>query len=280
MSPNNMRNGPTFSTYFDLSDPNWSEPYQSWWERLQRYTENEVTPLTLAGTTWALESFGEPEDNLPVITGTHLTLNFMVDRYAGDGGCDWFLGVYTADTDHLLRLQTPAQSRLGCTTPIATQQGTFLTSLLNITEYDLNEGKLIGYTVQNQRLVTFAPAEPVSFETTTWELRFFRGESRWQPGLLGTLITAQFEGDQLTGSAGCNTYEATFEKNEDKLTISNLTSTDEACTEPENIMYQEEVYLEALQNTGSMLQLDGMLQLSDARDQPMLLLGVKTVEEP
>ena len=35
MSPSNLRYGPGFSGFVDLSEPNWSEPYQSWWQRLQ-----------------------------------------------------------------------------------------------------------------------------------------------------------------------------------------------------------------------------------------------------
>jgi heat shock protein HslJ len=280
MSPNNLRNGPTFSGYVDLSDPNWSEPYQSWWERMQRYTEQVVTPLTLAGTAWELQSFGEPEDLLPAMPGTRLTLNFMVEKYAGFGGCDWYLGVYAAQADHMLRFQTPAQTRVGCTVDIATQQGTFITSLLNVTEYDLLDGKLIAYTVMNQRLLTFVPAQPVPFETTTWALKILRSETRWYPTILGTEITARFEGNQVSGSAGCNTYTATFERTDDKLTISDLTVTEMACTEPEGIMDQEEVYLSLLQTTDSMVQLDGMLPLADVQGEPILLFGAKDVEGP
>jgi heat shock protein HslJ/sporulation protein YlmC with PRC-barrel domain len=278
MSPNNLRNGPTFSGYVDLSNPNWSEPYQGWWQRMQSYSEQVVTPLTLAGTTWELESFGGTEDYLPVRPGTRLTLNFMVDRYAGFGGCDWFLGVYAAQADHTLRLQTPAQTHVGCDVNVVSQQGTYLTSLLNLMEYELKDDKLIGYTVMNQRLMTFVPAEPVPFETTTWALQLFHNETRWYPGLFGIEITAQFEGDQVSGSAGCNTYQATVDREGDSLTISNLTVTDKSCTEPEGIMSQEEEYLSLLQTVGSMVQVDGMLLLADVQDQPVLFFGAKNVE--
>jgi heat shock protein HslJ/sporulation protein YlmC with PRC-barrel domain len=279
MSPNNLRYGPTFSGDVDLSNPNWSEIYQSWWQRMQSYAEEVVTPLTLTGTAWEAESFGEPEDNLPVIPGTRLTVNFLGDKYGGSGGCDWFRGVYEAGTDHTLRLYTPSQTRAGCTNvAIVSQQATFISSLQNILEYELKDDKLIGYAVMNQRLLTFVPAEPVPFETTTWALRFFNNDTRWYPGLLEVEITAQFEGDQVSGSAGCNTYTATVERNGDQLTISNLTVTEKSCTEPEGIMSQEEEYLSLLQSTGSMTQVGGALQLEDGREQPLLLFGIKREE--
>jgi heat shock protein HslJ/sporulation protein YlmC with PRC-barrel domain len=279
MSPNNLRYGPSFSDDVDLSNPNWSEPYQSWWQRMQSYTEQVVTPLTLTGTAWEAESFGEPEDNLPVLPGTHLTLNFLGEKYGGSGGCDWFRGVYDAQADHTLRLNMPSQTRVGCTdVNLMTQQGTYLSSLLNILEYELKDDKLIGYTVLNQRLLTFVPADPIPFETTTWALKFLSNDTSSYSTIIGVEITAQFEGDQVSGSAGCNTYTATVARKDNKLSISSLTVTEKSCTEPEGIMSQEEEYLSLLQTTDSMIQIGGALQLADVRNQARLLFGVKNPE--
>ena len=150
-----------------------------------------------------------------------------------------------------------------------------MSSLLNILEYELKEGQLIGYAVYNQRLLTFDPVEPIPFETTTWSLKLTRSETRWHAGIFGTEITAQFEGDQLSGSAGCNTYTATVDKRGNKLTISNVTVTEKSCPEPEGIMTQEAEYLTLLQSVGSMTQVGGLLELADGEDQPMLLFGIK-----
>jgi heat shock protein HslJ/sporulation protein YlmC with PRC-barrel domain len=279
LSPSNLMNAPTFSSFVDLTDPNWSEPYQGWWQRMASNAEQTVTPLTLAGTAWELESFGEPEDNLPVLPGTRLTLNFGVERYVGTGGCNWFLGVYTALADHSLRLQTPAQSRTGCEpVGIMEQEGTYMSSLLNIAEYQLEADRLLGYAVHNQRLLTFVRAEEIPFEATTWLLQFYRSGTRWRSDLIGTEITALFEGDQLSGSAGCNSYQATVERDGDRLTISNLTTTELTCAEPEGIMTQEEQFLEVLQTVSSLNQIGGVLQMATADGQEAMVFGVDSSE--
>lgn len=59
-------------------------------------------------------------------------------------------------------------------------------------------------------------------------------------------ITLQFIEGQVSGSSGCNQYQAAYEVNGDALTISQAAMTLMACTEPEGIMEQERLYLELL----------------------------------
>ena len=62
--------------------------------------------------------------------------------------------------------------------------------------------------------------------------------------LEGTAITAVFQGDTVTGSAGCNIYTATFTLNGEQIAISDLTRAGMTCGE--EVMVQEENYLAAL----------------------------------
>lgn len=58
-------------------------------------------------------------------------------------------------------------------------------------------------------------------------------------------LTAEFAGDRLTGSGGCNRFTGGFETTGNQLTVGPLATTFMAC-EPE-IMNQESQYLNALQ---------------------------------
>jgi len=80
----------------------------------------------------------------------------------------------------------------------------------------------------------------------------------------GTAITLQFQGGQVAGFAGCNSYTGSYTAtaNEDgtySVTINGLTSTSQSC--PSEIMKQEQTYLSMLgavtsaQNQGSSLSL-------------------------
>ena len=62
--------------------------------------------------------------------------------------------------------------------------------------------------------------------------------------LEGTQITLKFEGDQITGSAGCNIYSASYKASGNSITFGQIVQTEMACMEPAGVMDQERNYLE------------------------------------
>jgi len=79
----------------------------------------------------------------------------------------------------------------------------------------------------------------------TWRLTVM-GEPT-SPGVVpqATELTAEFAGDRLFGSGGCNRFMGGFQTEGDQLTVGPLASTSMACEEP--VMDQEARYLAALQ---------------------------------
>ena len=70
------------------------------------------------------------------------------------------------------------------------------------------------YIGEGQKALTMTPLEAVPFEGTTWEFVLYYSPTTTilTPGVAGTTITAHFEGGNLTGNAGCNDYNATYER--------------------------------------------------------------------
>lgn len=228
--------------------------------------------FALAGTAWQLESAGEPEDELTVPPGVYPSVGFAIDRYSGFSGCDWFMGVYSVE-GNTLRMEAPAMTQYGCEmgSDLATGAATYTDALWNVTEYAIEDGKLVMYTVENQRLLTMVPLESVPFEGTTWDLKFTSPQLKyWVPILAGTSITAQFDGSQLTGNAGCNDYAATYTRQENKLTLSELSVTEKSCAEPEGVMDQESEYLSVLQTVGMVNVFPRSLELLATDGTPIL----------
>jgi heat shock protein HslJ len=240
-----------------------------------------ASELQLAGTAWEMDSIGEPGNDVAAIESNRPTLNMFVDRYAGFSGCNWFLGVYTVG-EGTLRFETPATTPLYCQDPsgVMDQEASYISALKNITEFRMEGDKLLAYTVENQRLLTFSPADPVPFETTIWALKLFKQEESWKPVVLGTEVTAQFEGEQMSGSAGCNSYSATVTKEGTELTVSEVTATKMACPEPDGLMAQEEIYLSTLGTVTGYQQVGVTLALVDSEGEPVLLFGVQSAPEP
>ena len=234
--------------------------------------EDVAARLDLVNTAWEAVSFGGPDDMVPVIPGTHPSLNFMVERYAGYGGCNWFLGVYGVDGPSM-RLEAPAMTVGGCTdAALIDQEATFTSLLWNVTRYTLDGDKLLLYTAEDQLGMTMTPLEPLAFEGSIWEMQFISTQpAYWQPLIPGTHINAIFDGEQMTGFAGCNDYTAHYTRTDNEFTITDVTATEKSCDSPDGVMDQETAYLEMLANVGHIVKAARTFQLQDADGAPMML---------
>lgn len=238
--------------------------------------QEAASQLALVGTAWEVESIGEPGNEVAVLPGTELTVNFLVDRYAGAGGCNWFLGTYSVDESSLV-MYPPAESGLQCEpVEIMNQESMYMSALINVTNYRIEGEKLLAFTVEDQQLLTLIPAQVTPLEGITWDLKFVVEDTVWEPLIPGTKITLRIEGDRLTGSAGCNEYSATVQHTEaGDLSLENLTVGGNVCNEPQGVMDQEAAYLAMLPNVHGFIKLGGALGLQDAADDAQLLYGVE-----
>ena len=191
-------------------------------------------------TTWTIKNFGSPEEPIPGVDGTYPSIAFLLSRATGFTGCNYFTGSYTVDGNSV-RFDPPAVTKGFCDDELLKQQQeAFMTMLITTTRYDY-DGENIHLYADDKQLMTLEPLESVPFEGTTWNYRFYQGElPQWQPAMPDTSITAVFEGDTISGSAGCNDYTGTFTRNDNEITIGELVTTRMMCTEPEGIMDQED----------------------------------------
>lgn len=228
----------------------------------------------LIGSSWQAVAFGSPGESLPVDKATQLTLNFGVERYAGSGGCNWYLGVYSAQGD-TIRFYAPATTLLNCIKPpnVMNQESTYFTAVQNILTYRKAGDNLLGYTSDNQLLLTFAPAQAVALEGTDWSLKFLLANQKAAPTIPGATITAAFAGGKLSGNAGCNSYTANYTLQNEALSISNLAVTEKACSDPQGVMEQEQQFLTNLTAATRLIQLGNILQLLNADGETVLAFG-------
>lgn len=231
---------------------------------MEAVAEDVASGLSLAMTAWTLERMGSPEAGVAVLEGTRPTLNYFLDYYAGSGGCNWYLATYVVDGDQI-DMRVPSQTRLACTEPegVLDQESTFIGALPNATHFVIEADRLHLFTVGDQALATLVPAETVEFEGTDWALRLFADGEEWYPLLEGGTITALFDGGEVSGSSGCNTYRGSYELDGEDITIGPLAVTEMACDEPSGVMEQESGYLETLQSAASYRVVGGMMVIFD-----------------
>ncbi|MFO7635479.1 MAG: META domain-containing protein [Caldilinea sp.] len=229
--------------------------------------------LLLAGTAWDVAYFFEPEQQVAVAPGTRLTTNFLVDRYAGSGGCNWYLGVYAAG-ESVLRFYAPAETLIICADEaVNEQEALFHSTMANTIEYEIDGEQLIAYTSDRQRLITYDRAAPIPFEGTQWSLKFISTGEDVLPQIPFTEVTAIFDGARVSGSGGCNEYAAVYTLNGKSMTIGVPEAAAAQCSEPDGIMEQEALFLATLPRVATFEQVGGMLLLIDGENTPVMLLG-------
>ena len=127
----------------------------------------------------------------------------------------------------------------GWTQDCLSQAGTFA--------YRLEASNRSGQTVASEQTVTVSSSGS-ALTGKTWQLvSYFDGASAQVSVLNGTEITAIFGADSMvSGSAGCNTYEASYQSTSNTLSFGAASATSMFCETPEGIMQQEGMYLAVL----------------------------------
>ena len=96
---------------------------------------------------------------------------------------------------------------------------------------------------------TAEPEPEFPFENINWILKEYGKEGVTKSPLEGKEVTARFDSvaGKVSGSAGCNSYNATYFQSGNVLTIGSVISTKMLC-KPEAIMQQEIQFTDSLHN--------------------------------
>jgi heat shock protein HslJ len=129
-------------------------------------------------------------------------------------------------------------------------------------------------------ILTFSRVEALPLEGTLWELATYNnGQNAMVSVLPDTFVTAKFEDEQVSGSAGCNSYFGAYETSGDMIQIGPLASTMMACADPVN--EQEQLYLVALESVATFQIIANRLELiSEEGALAAMYQAVEPVELP
>ena len=127
---------------------------------------------------------------------------------------------------------------------------------------------------------TVTPEASVDLDGTYWTLvSYVDDEGNTVDVLSDTTIDAEFAADQIAGSAGCNRYFGSYERDGGNLTFGLLGMTEMYC-EPKALMYQEVAYLSILADVATYKVLNGQLHFIDAEGVIVLTFTqAETVDE-
>jgi heat shock protein HslJ len=209
------------------------------------------TPLV--GTTWRLVSYGDPDDPTGVEKGTAITAVFSPETdttgtVSGNATCNSYSTGYTIDGDQI-SFGPIAGTMMMC--PVGADQETaYLAALETASTFQIlgpnlqitYDGGVLSYTSLNLPL-----------EYALWQAIMILGE----PVPEGAMITAIFtpgeeEGEGVVGgNTVCNSYNAGYETDGERLTIAGPIAMTMAFCPNEALAQVEAAYLAALETAES-----------------------------
>jgi heat shock protein HslJ len=202
------------------------------------------------GIVWEWERFlGNDDTTVDVDDPSRYTLILNPDgTYQVRADCNRANGAYELDGSHLT-LQ-PGPTTLAECEP-GSLYSDFLAKLGHVRTYFLDDGMLVlDLWADGGHMLFRPPGTPgtsVSLDGTLWRLDLLADTLGGLVDVLaGTEITAQFQGGQILGSAGCNRYFASYEIDGESISFGPVGATRRFCGQPEGIMEQENAYLAAL----------------------------------
>lgn len=199
------------------------------------------------------------------VAETALDVRFSEGELAGSAGCNRYFGSYSLSEDQQIAIPAELGStQMACPPPIAEQEQRYLELLPRAVLWGVDEGTLTLRDEAGLELLEYRPAESASIEGVAWHAT---GINNGTGGVVTTattqLSTATFGDGTVTGSGGCNQFNASYELNGDEITIGPAAATRKACPEPEGIMEQEQQFLAALERAKTVTLSPGKLELRD-----------------
>ena len=218
--------------------------------------EGDADASSVEGVPWVLVSGVDVEgweDAPPSIT-------FDEGTASGSTGCNQWGGDYTVDGGSL-ELGELAMTAMGCPPPADDVERAVVDALEQVAGWRLEGEELVLLDGDDAEVLRYGRATPVGDWQATGLLQ---GDALRSP-LEGTEITATFGDDgRLSGSAGCNTYNAGYTTDGGTIQIEAASSTRMLCPEPEGVMDQEAAYLAALEEAVTFRVQGGVLELLGA----------------
>lgn len=233
--------------------------------------EKEQDVSLLEGKVWRVTKYRTPTGRMlaPVASsglGTRgMTLRFLPSERAatGSGGINSFSSQYEVDGDGNISFGAIAATSKAGDGALTAQEETFFEALEAATRFQVTNRYLELYDEDGTYLVRFRTSDEPELEGMAWRCTGFNnGTQPFGEVIEGSEITAEFDGGDLTGTAGVNRYQADYRLNGDSISIDHTVATTNSSGD-EAEMQQEGAYLSMLERVVAYQIEDGSLVLFD-----------------
>jgi len=195
-----------------------------------------------------------------------ISATFELNQLSGNSGCNTYGTVYElSDDDGMTISPAIAATMMACPDPIGLQESLYLSILALVKTYDVTADTLFLKNEAGDIILSYMTQKPISLTGTEWELiSYNNGKEAVVSVVIGSEVTAMFtEENKMSGSGGCNNYNASYETEGKNMTVGPAMSTQMFCNEPEGVMDQEVQYLQVLDKVSQYVIEGNTLRLMD-----------------
>jgi heat shock protein HslJ len=229
----------------------------------------------LNGTEWTLTGYVPNGTTLEPLDGTTVTMVFdNTGQITGSAGCNrYFAGYEMKGT--AVTIGPAGSTAMYCSGQgVMDQESTYLALLGRVASAEAKNSSLTFSDAKGSPILSFAravPPAPAPLAGTNWTLGSFSTADTVSSVIAGTTINAVFDQNgEITGSAGCNHYFASYTTTGTALSVGSAGSTKMHCTGPAGVMIQESSYLTSLGKSASYTITGNRLDLADAKGTTLL----------
>ena len=235
--------------------------------------------ITVEDTQWQLTHYlddaGEMTAGSPDIT---VDIEFSEGKLSGGAGCNRYFGGYElADDDQIRFTSQMGSTQMACAPQINRQEQLYLALLPQTASWKLEQGRLTLLDSAGAALLKFTVVEPIALEDTAWQAI---GINNGKGGVVSTastgLSTVTFSDGTVSGSGGCNRFNAACRIEGDHISIGPAAATRKFCGEPEGLMDQEQQFFTALEKARTFSVTPGRLELRDEGGSLQVSFGTTT----
>ena len=230
--------------YTDIENPDRIEP--GWVLCIPKVSGQAGTAPDLSGTVWQWQqTLMNDDDKFVPDNPVNYTVQFMADgTVAVQADCNRVRGTYTVDGNTITIALGPS-TMAAC--PEASLGERFAGQLVGAAIYFFRSGDLYVDLKYDSGTMRFGPQSSELAGTSWVVIGHNNGRGGVVSSIIGTEMTAAFGPDgTVSGSAGCNRYNAGYQLDGNGISIGLPAATRRFCGEPEGIMEQEQEYLTAL----------------------------------
>jgi heat shock protein HslJ len=246
--------------------------------RSQEKTEGlPVTPVptsqtSLEGNNWTLIEYQTAAgQRQQVPAGMEVTVVFKNNQVSGKAACNNYNGSYSVSGQNLT-FGLLSTTMMACPPAVMTVEAQYLQNMAAVKTYTIAGSTLTLHNTAGETILVYGAVAP-SLGGTNWEvIGYNNGRGAVQSVKIGTRMTAVFNEDAISGSAGCNTYRGAYSVSGENIEIGPVSSTMMACEDPE-VMQQEAAYLQALGKAATFNRTKTALELRDPDGALMVQYG-------